>query len=359
MTDSDEKQKSPRSVLVTGGGGFLGKAVVKGLLERKDRVFSFSRNRYSDLERLGVAQIQGDLADAKAVDDACRGRDIVFHVAAKAGFWGAYEEYYPPNVLGTKNVIEACRRQGVPLLVHTSSPNVIYSKNGSMEGVDESVPYPPASHNAYQATKTMAEKMVIAAADDHLKTISLRPHLIWGPGDNHLIPRILEWSGKIVRVGDGKNLSDTIYIDNAADAHLLAGDALQKNPQLSGNVYFISQGEPVYLWDMINRILEAGGKPPVARSVSKRTAYLVGAVLELIYKALRLKSEPKMTRFLAHELSSANWYDISAAKRDLGYKPRVSTAEGLEKLKKWLDDATIRERETKRRLFKITNDTDA
>jgi len=171
-----------------------------------------------------------------------------------------------------------------------------------------------------------------------LKTITLRPHLIWGPGDNHLIPRILARAGKIIQVGDGKNLVDTIYIDNAANAHIQAGDTLQANHALSGRAYFISQGEPVYLWDMINDILRAGGKPTVTRSISTRSAYVIGAAMEFIYKALRIKSEPKMTRFLAHEFSSSHWFDISAAKRDWGFDPQVTTEEGLEKVKQWLEE---------------------
>ena len=164
----------------------------------------------------------------------------------------------------------------------------------------------------------------------------LRPHLIWGPGDPHFTPRILARAGKLLRVGVGKNLVDTIYIDNAADAHLSAANALGARADLSGKIYFISQDEPIYLWDMINAILKAGGKSPVTRSISSKTAFAIGAVLEFVYRLFRIKSEPKMTRFVAHELSSAHWFDISAAKQDLGYKPRVSIEEGLEELKKWL-----------------------
>ena len=164
----------------------------------------------------------------------------------------------------------------------------------------------------------------------------LRPHLIWGPGDNHLVPRVIAKSGRLKIVGSGKNLADTIYIDNAADAHILAAENLDKNPELSGNVYFISQGEPVPLWDMINAFLNAAGLGPVKGSISKRTAWLFGAAFEFFYKILRIKKEPPMTRFVAEELATSHWFDISAAKRDLGYSPRVSTKEGLKVLEDWL-----------------------
>jgi len=326
------------NVLVTGGGGFLGKAIVRKLIERGDRVSSFSRGNYDDLSRLGVKQIQGDLGDKRAVSAACQGMDMVFHVAAKAGVWGPFQAFYQANVKGTQNVIAACQEHAVPYLVHTSSPSVIYDGRGSMEGVNESAPYPSTFQTAYQQTKAQAEQMVVAASTEQLKTIILRPHLIWGPGDNHLAPGILARAGKILMVGNGQNKVDTIYIDNAVDAHLQAGDALQANPELSGRIYFISQGEPVRVWDMVNHILKAGNKPLVTRSISQRTAFLMGAILESIHKIFRLKSEPRMTRFLAHELSNAHWFDISAAKKDWGFNPKVTTEEGLEKLKKWLEE---------------------
>jgi nucleoside-diphosphate-sugar epimerase len=167
-------------------------------------------------------------------------------------------------------------------------------------------------------------------------TIVLRPHLIWGPRDSHLVPRIIARAKRLVRVGDGKNLVDTIYIDNAADAHILAADRLEENHKLSGNVYFISQGEPVPLWDMVNDILRVAGFAPVKRSISRRTAWVIGAMLEACYKLFKLSGEPQMTRFVAEELATAHWFDISAAKRDLGYVPRVSTKQGIRRLEKWL-----------------------
>ncbi len=177
--------------LVTGGGGFLGKAIVKLLLARGDQVRSFSRNTYPALAELGVEQQSGEIGDAAAVVRAVEGCDIVFHVAAKAGVWGPYEEFYRANVLGTRNVIEACRQHGIRRLVYTSSPSVVFDGT-DMEGVDESVPYPEHFEAFYPQTKAEAEQLVLQANDDTLATVALRPHLIWGPEDNHLVPRILE-----------------------------------------------------------------------------------------------------------------------------------------------------------------------
>jgi nucleoside-diphosphate-sugar epimerase len=335
--DKSIKNKSSKKVLVTGGGGFLGGAIVRQLVERGDRVVSFSRRFYSELSAMGVEQIQGDISDATAVDQACREVDLVFHVAAKPGVWGDYVTYYRTNVIGTQNVIAACKQHNVSQLVYTSSPSVVFDGD-DMEGVDESVPYPEKYHAHYPKTKAMAEQSVIAAGDEGLRTIILRPHLIWGPRDNHLVPRIIERANRLVKVGDGRNLVDTIYIDNAAAAHIQAADRLEQNHHLSGRVYFISQDDPVPLWEMVNNILKRAGLAPVQRSISRNSAWLIGAVLEIFYKMFKISGEPRMTRFLADELSTAHWFDISAAKKDLGYKPKISMEEGLTKLEKWLQN---------------------
>ena len=327
--------KSLHKVLVTGGGGFLGGAIVRQLVERGDRVISFSRRLYPELEEMGVGQIQGDISDATAVEQACREIDLVFHVAAKPGVWGDYVTYYRTNVIGTRNVISACKQHNVSRLVYTSSPSVVFD-GYDMEGVDESVPYPEEYHTHYPKTKAIAEQSVIAAGDEGLRTIILRPHLIWGPRDNHLVPRIIERANRLVKVGDGKNLVDTIYIDNAAAAHIQAADRLEQNHHLSGRVYFISQDDPVPLWEMVNNILNAADLAPVRRSISRNTAWMIGAALEIWYRMFKISGEPRMTRFLADELSTAHWFNISAAKKDLGYKPKISIEEGLFRLRNWL-----------------------
>jgi 2-alkyl-3-oxoalkanoate reductase len=327
---------TPRKVLVTGGGGFLGRAVVDRLVERGDHVFSFCRSHYPELERLNINQICGDIADKYAVERAVRGMEIVFHVAAKPGIWGTYEEFYRPNVMGTHHIIDACLKYDVSYLIHTSSPSVIFD-GSDMEGVNESLPYPDHYSAHYPKTKAMAEKAVRKACSE-IGTVCLRPHLIWGPGDNHLVPRILARgkANRLIQVGNGKNKVDVTYIDNAADAHILAAQRLSENPELSGRVYFISQAEPVPLWNMVNAILKAGGLYPVKRSMSPHTAYFLGICFETIFKIFHFQKEPPMTRFLADELAKAHWFDISAAKKDLGYHPRVSTHEGLKRLENWL-----------------------
>lgn len=323
--------------LVTGGGGFLGKAIVRLLRARGIEVRSFSRSPHPALDALGVEHVCGALSDAEAIAGAVDGCDIVYHVAAKAGVWGPYEEFYDANVVGTRNVIAACRKSGVERLVYTSSPSVVFD-GSDMAGVNESAPYPEHFESYYPQTKAEAERLVLAANDEKLATVSLRPHLIWGPEDNHLVPRIIERGrkGALLRIGSRECLVDTIYVDNAAEAHLMAADKLRIGSPVAGKAYFLSQDEPMPLWDIVNRILAAAKIPPVKRTISPGLAYGIGWTLEKIYGTLGLKGEPRMTRFLAKELSTAHWFDISAAKRDFGYEPAVSIDEGMKRLEKWL-----------------------
>jgi nucleoside-diphosphate-sugar epimerase len=325
------------NALVTGGGGFLGSAIVRRLCKRGDRVHSFSRRRYAELDSLGATQHQGDIADPIAVSRAAVGCDLVFHVAAKAGVAGRYRDYYRANVLGTVNVLTACRHHGITRLVYTSSPSVVFDGR-DMAGVSETVPYPSHYDAAYPQTKAIAERMVLNANGATLSTVSLRPHLIWGPGDNHLVPRILARAraGRLRRIGKETKLIDSAYIDNAADAHLLAADRLAPGSPIAGKAYFITQGEPVPVWDLVNRILNAGGISPVTRSIPSQVAYALGWLAESLYAVFRPQEEPPITRFMARELTTAHWFDITAARRDLGYQPNVSLEEGLHRLRIWL-----------------------
>ena len=318
-------------VLVTGGSGFLGHAVVKRLLARGDSVTVFCRAPQPGLEALGVRVLKGDIADLSAVRYACRGTDAVVHCAAMAGVWGPREAYYAANVTGTRNVVAACRESGVRYLVHTSTPSVVYN-GGEFCGANESLPYGRKFACAYAETKAIAEKEALAADDPAgLRVCALRPHLIWGVGDPHLLPRVIDAArhGWLKIVGDGQNRVDITHVENAALAHVLALDALAAG-RAGGRAYFISQGEPVVLWPWINDMLARLGIEPVKKRVPVGAAKFAGGAMELLWRALPLKGEPPMTRFTAVELSHNHWFDISAARQDLGYAPEVSTEQGVE-----------------------------
>ena len=336
MTQDEFLDKhEPEKVLVTGGGGFLGKAIVRRLVDRGDQVRSLARNFYPELEKMGVDQIQGDISDPDAVARACEDRTIVYHVAAKPPPWGRYADYHQTNVVGTQNIIDSCLDQDQARLIFTSTPSVVH--NGKdIEGADESMPYPKKFSGRYAKTKAIAEQLVVKAARNKLKTIILRPHKIWGPGDNQILTRLVARAHKLKQIGHGNNLIDVTYIDDAADAHILAADKLKAHPGLSGNIYFISQGEPVLAWYMVNEFLKAAGCSPVKKSVPFRIAWVTGALLEVIYKVLHLSKEPYITRFLVETVSQSNWFTIDAAKRDLGYTPQISIDEGLRRLEEWL-----------------------
>ncbi|HVC95182.1 MAG TPA: NAD-dependent epimerase/dehydratase family protein [Pirellulales bacterium] len=320
--------------LVTGAGGFLGLYIVEQLVVRGDRVHGLGRRRYAELDRLGVETLRGDLRDAKAVEAACAGMDVVYHVAGVAGIWGPWDHYFANNTLGTRHVIAGCRHHGVPRLVYTSSPSVTFDGSGQC-GVDETVPYPKHWLCHYPHTKALAEQEVLAAnGKGGLATCALRPHLIWGPRDRHLVPRLIERArrGQLRRVGDGRNLIDMVYVENAATAHLQAADHLAAGSPVCGRAYFITQGEPVNCWQWIDQLLAQAGLPPVRKSVPTRVAWGIGAAMEAAHKLTGQTSEPRMTRFLAAQLGKSHYFKIDRARRDFGYDARVSTAEGMRRL---------------------------
>jgi nucleoside-diphosphate-sugar epimerase len=320
-------------VLITGGGGFLGSHLARRLLSRGDDVTVLGRSTYPQFDK-SIHCVQVDIRDRDALTHALKGQEVVFHTVAIPGIWGDYNDFYQTDVVGTDNIIAACRAQNVKKLIYTSSPSVVFGQE-DLEGVDESVPYPKTYLCHYPKTKAMAEQHVMRANGNRLATVCLRPHLIWGPGDPHLLPRLIERArrNKLIRVGDGTNRVDMIYIDNAVEAHVQACERLESDRGgIAGNCYFVSDGNPVVLWNWINDVLKKLGLPQAKRSVSFKTATILGAFLEGVYGLLRVKKEPPMTRFLAAQLATSHYFNISRARRDFGYNPVVSLEEGMDRL---------------------------
>jgi len=324
-----------KQVFVSGAGGFLGKALCTWLRSADINVVGFARGDYPELTAMGVTMIKGDLRDQACLFEALSGCDVVFHVASKAGVWGDKQSYFQPNVDGTQHIIDACIAHDITRLIYTSTPSVTFAGKDE-DGIDESSPYAATFLNFYGLSKALAEQKVLNSNSASLKTVALRPHLIWGPGDRHLIPRVLERAkaGKLKLVGKTDKLVDTIYIDNAVYAHLLAAIELNNSvPKCAGKAYFLSNDEPIFMAQMLNKILACQDLPAVTKRVPASIAYAAGTLLEWVYLALRKQDEPIMTRFVAKQLSTSHYFDISAAKQDFGYRVLVDIEQGMAQLK--------------------------
>jgi nucleoside-diphosphate-sugar epimerase len=322
--------------LVTGGGGFLGSAIVRLLRARGDEVTVVARGDYPELKSLGVALVRADITDLPALTGAAEGCDIVFHTAAKAGVWGSFESYHKPNVVGTEMLLAACLATRVPKLVFTGSPSVVFDGRDQVNGTS-ALPYakPPASH--YSATKAASERLVLKANSKQLATVSLRPHLIYGPSDPHLVPRVIDRAakGRLALVGDGTNQVSLTFIDNAAMAHVQAADRLTFEAPCAGRAYFINDPEPVIFGEWLTTLVARLGLPPIKRRFSIPAAVAIGGVLEVVWTALRLGGEPPLTRSVARNLGISHSYSIEEAVRDFGYAPPVKAEDGFEQTVEW------------------------
>jgi nucleoside-diphosphate-sugar epimerase len=321
--------------VVTGGGGFVGGSLCRRLLDQGHEVVAVVRRPHPTLAAAGIRTVLQDLAadDAPAaLATAFAAADCVFHTAAHVKMWGPREAFVRGNIGATRAVIAACRAAGVGRLVFTSSPSVVATDH-DLRGVDESQPYPSRYRAFYPETKAAAEREVLAAHGPVLRTVSLRPHLIFGPGDTNLVPTVLKRAraGRLIQVGDGRNLVDLTFIDDCVAAHLLAAAALEARPGAGGRAYFISQGTPVPLWDWIGRVLALHDVPPIRRRVSAATAGLLATAAEAAWRMLRLASDPPLTRFLVEEMATDHYFDISAARRELGFAPSCDVWEATER----------------------------
>ena len=322
--------------LVTGGGGFLGSAIVRLLRARGDEVTVVARGDYPELKSLGVTLVRADTTDLPSLTEAATGCDVVFHTAAKAGVWGSHESYYRPNVVGTEMVIAACLATRVPKLIFTGSPSVVFDGRDQTNGTS-ALPYASPSSSHYSATKAASERLVLKANSKALATVSLRPHLIYGPGDPHLIPRVIDRAsrGRLAFVGNGRNRVSLTFVDNAAAAHIQAADRLNFNATCAGRAYFINDPEPVVFGEWLTTLVSRLGLPSIKRSLSIPAAVAIGGVLEFVWTALRLNGEPPLTRSVARNLGLSHWYSIDEAVRDFGYAPPVKASDGFERTIDW------------------------
>lgn len=320
-------------VLVTGGNGFLGGAIVRELKARGHKVASASRRPSAELAKLGVRTLTCDVRNRDHVERAVEGHEAIVHTAALTGLHGYTLDFVRTNVEGTELLLDAARRHGLKAFVHTSSPSVVFDGKDH-RNADESLPYPRRYLADYPHTKARAERKVLAANTATLATIALRPHLVLGPGDTNLLPRLVARAraGKLLQIGDGTNEVSFTWIENAAVAHADALERLVPGAPCAGKPYFVCQKEAVKLWPWLTELFTAAGVPPPKDKLSRTSAWLAGAACELFWKTLRRTSEPPMTRFLALQLATSHSYSIAALERDVGYRERVGSAEATRRL---------------------------
>lgn len=327
-------------IIITGGRGFVGKALSQKFINSNHSIHTIGRSSHftkSDFPE-NCQHHYCDLANDPIPEAIFKGADLIFHIAAKAGVWGKYSDFYSSNVTATRNILSACKKYNIAKLIYTSTPSVVFSGQPIVSGT-ESLPYGNSRLSAYAETKSIAEREILEANDPgKLKTIALRPHLIWGEGDPHLLPRVINRhkKGKLRIVGEGGNKVDLTHVDNVVHAHFCAMEALLKNSTLGGNAYFIGQNEPVNLWDWLNEIFAMLDLPKLTKKISYQKAYLLGSSLEKIWGILRLRGEPPMTRFVANQLAHDHWFSIESAKKDIGYEPIRDMNDSLNESLTWL-----------------------
>lgn len=313
-------------VLVTGGTGFLGRYIAQQLLQRGAEVTLMGRNfaPVQDLVAQGARPLAVDLRAAAAVTQACAGMDAVCHSGALSAPWGQRADFFATNVGGTRAIVAGCQQHPVQRLVYISSPSVIFNGQDHAH-LTEAAPYPRHFTSVYALTKKLGEDCVRAAPE--VPSVILRPKALFGPGDTSLLPRLVAAAraGRLPQIGNGANLVDLTYIENAAAAAVLALTA----PAAVGKTYTITNGEHLRVWDVIRQVLQRLGIPPPTRVLPVPLAWTAALLMEAW--AGLTKREPLLTRYAVLILARTQTYDITAAQRDLGYQPRYSVAQGIEK----------------------------
>ncbi len=315
------------SVFVTGGSGFVGGRLIERLRAEGHAVRALARSDFSAarVRSLGAEPVSGELADRDALRAGADGCELAFHAAATLGDWGSREEFERGNVQGTENVLSACAEAGVRRLVHVSTEAVLFAGKPLVQ-VDESAPLQPDSPALYSATKARAEQAVIAANGERLETVVVRPRFVWGAGDTTLLPRMVEMvrSGRFAWIGGGNHLTSTAHIDNTVEGLMLG--AGRGRP---GNVYFVTDGEPVVFREFVGELLATQGVAAPTRSIPTPVAHALMSIGEGVARVLPGHRPPPLTRFACWVSSQECTIRIDKAREQLGYAPVRSIAEGL------------------------------
>lgn len=324
-------------VLVTGASGFLGGAVARGLLDAGYEVTVLQRGASG----LPCREVRGDITDELAVADAVSGANAVIHLAAKVAVAGDPEEFARINVAGTRTLIEAARMAGVRRFVQVSSPSVAHA-GSPLVGAGAAPANPTTAHGSYSRTKAESENIALAADASGFAVVAVRPHLVWGPGDEQLVGRIVAraQAGRLFLIDHGAALIDTTVVDNAVSA-LIASMERAEDREVHGRAFVVSNGQPRSVCELLTRMARAAGAPEPARSVPFRMAWLAGFVAERAWRHHPRgdrAGDPPMTTFLAEQLATAHWFDQRETKRVLGWQPSVGLDEGFDRLTAWYEE---------------------
>jgi 3beta-hydroxy-delta5-steroid dehydrogenase/steroid delta-isomerase len=335
-------------VLVTGGAGFFGRALVRRLLDDGLKVRVFDLASHPELDARAEL-VKGDLRDKVAVSNAVKGTSTVFHAAALINLCGVASEatrkmVHDVNVGGTGNVIDACVEHGVPRLVYTSSNNVVFDREIVMG--DETEAYATDHFDLYTETKILAEKRVLAAASEKLRTCALRPGGIWGPGTGGvMLDKVLEQVAQntlVARIGV-RGCADNTHVTNLAEGEILAAQALNRDPKrVNGQAYFLTDGEPMDPVEWFRPLFDAIGQTMPTRILPTWLMYVVGYSCEWLARLGGPK--PLLTRVEVLKVTREHSFRIDKARDHLGYKPLINTRDGLLALVPWAQDYVAQKR---------------
>jgi len=326
------------NVLVTGATGFLGFHLAEKLKEKGYQVTATGRDRKkgNELRNKGISFVACDLTDEEKTIALCKNQDIIFHAAALSSPWGKYEDFYEANVKTTKNIIQGCKTYHPERLIYVSTPS-IYFNHDERIGVKEDDSLPTSFANHYAHTKWLAEQEIQQAFSEGISTITIRPRALFGPRDTTIIPRLIRANekGSLPLFGDGKVLMDITYVGNVVDALLLC---IHSSPQTLGQTYNITNGEPVYLIDMLRLLFSKFNIPLQPKYIAYSTAFRLAHTMEWFYRLFRIQKEPLLTRYTVSVLGKSQTLNITKAKNELGYNPSISVKEGLDLFIKWWEE---------------------
>lgn len=322
-------------VLLTGGRGLIGGVTARELVARGHEVTLVQRSPSEVAGLDGITERLGDIRDAEFLRTACQGVDAVIHAAALVGIVGSWADFDSVNVRGTRTVLDVARSAGVARFVYVSSPSVAHAGR-ALVGAGAGPADPEAVSGHYARSKAMAEQMVLAESSATFATAAIRPHLVWGPGDQQLVGRIVDRarSGRLALIDHGRALIDTTYAANVGPALVHALERVGR-ADVNGRAFVISNGEPRTVAELVARIVTAAGLAVPTRSVPFWAAYGGGALVEGVWRVARRRTEPPMTRFLAEQLATAHWFDQRETRRALDWAPTVSLEQGFTELGAW------------------------